>query len=84
MKDYRPVVSFDHHSNMIVVALGLEALLPSKNSGLENQCNQRNRSILEQCRRLHSMKQPLNITDGLGVVVGEGSSFNQRILFSKY
>ena len=28
------LVSFDHHSNIIVAALGLEILLPSMNSGL--------------------------------------------------
>ena len=27
------LVSFDHHSNIIAAALGLEALLPSENSG---------------------------------------------------
>ena len=27
------LVSFDHHSNIVAAALGLEALLPSENSG---------------------------------------------------
>ena len=66
------LVSFDHHSNIIAAALGLEALLLSENSGQQRQCNKSNRSSLEPCRRdiiCPSLKGPfgIHVTEGLDV-----------------
>ena len=57
------LVSFDHHSNIIAAALGLEAFLSSANPGQQRQCNKRNRSTMEPCRRdiiYPLLKEPLS------------------------
>ena len=50
--------------------MGLEALLSSESPGQQRQCNKRNRSKLEPCRRgiiCPSLKEPLDITGVMDV-----------------
>ena len=70
------MVIVDHHSSIIAAAMGLETVLPSKNSGYQKQCIKNKHSTLKPCRLRHDLpfiERTMDVTEGLDEVVGEGS-----------
>ena len=66
------IVIFDHHSNIIAAALGLETLITAQSDLRATKAGHATQSQCIGTMQTPTLEKPFDITEGLNVVVGEG------------